>query len=138
MTFQTLTAATSSSLTPFFPIAVAAGYPQPAEHHPEWINIDEYLRRGSDTVAYIRVRGDSMVGDRINDGDILVVHRCSHARAGDVVIAEINGEFTVKRLRSHSQGLYLVPANDIYPIRQVHRRDTFSIWAVVKFVIHSF
>jgi DNA polymerase V len=54
------------------------------------------------------------------------------------VIAEVNGEFTVKRLRSHSQGLYLVPANDMYPVRQVHRRDTFSIWAVVKFVIHSF
>lgn len=138
MTFQTLTAATSSSLTPFFPIAVAAGYPQPAEHHPEWINIDEYLRRGSDAVAYIKVRGDSMVGDGIYDGDILVVHRRQDACAGDVVIAELNGEFTVKRLRSNHRGLYLVPSNDQYPECEIRREDTFAVWGIVKFVIHRF
>lgn len=138
MTFQTLAPVRSTRLNPYFPIPVPAGHSSTVEQQVEWINIDEYLRSGSDAVAYIRVRGDSMVGDRISDGDILVVQRCSAARAGDVVIAEINGEFTVKRLREHSHGLYLVPANDAYPLRKVSRQDSFAVWAVVKFVIHSF
>ncbi|QQS31883.1 MAG: LexA family transcriptional regulator [Acidobacteriota bacterium] len=138
MTIQTLTFVPSDQRCPFFPIPVAAGAPQPAEHHAEWINIDEYLRHGSDAVAYIKVSGDSMIGDGISDGDILVVHRRPDACTGDVVIAEINGEFTVKRLRTNHRGLYLVPSNDQYPECEIRREDTFAVWGIVKFVIHRF
>lgn len=138
MNIQTLTTGRSQRLSPFFPIPVTAGSPQPAEQNAEWINIDEYLRHGSDAVAYIKVCGDSMVGDGIFDGDILVVHRRPDARTGDVVIAEINGEFTVKRLRTNYHGLYLVPSNDQYPEREIRRDDTFAIWGIVKYAIHRF
>lgn len=129
----------TTRLSPFFPIPVPAGTAHSVEQDQiEWINIHDYLRRGSDSVAYIRVAGDSMVGDKIHDGDILVVRRSAAARAGQVVIAEVNGEFTVKRLQSHSHGLFLVPANDNYPVRRVHPSDTFTVWAIVMHVIHSF
>lgn len=135
---QTFASKSSNSLRPFFNIPVPAGPAQPVEQRTEWIDIDEYLRRGSEQIAYIRVYGDSMENVNIYEGDLLVVRRTEGASAGDVVIAEINGEYTVKRLSQHSHGLYLVPANDKYPIRKVTRSDTFSIWAVVTHVIHRF
>lgn len=72
----------------------------------------------------------------IDDGDILAVKQTGFAEPGDVVIAEVNGEYTIKRLKHHAHGLYLVPANEDYPIRRVERTDTFKVWAVVEHVIH--
>jgi DNA polymerase V len=139
MYFQVFTPKISHILTPYFSVPVPCGPGQSIEQGPEWISIDEYLRQGCPAgVAFLRVFGDSMQDAGIYDGDLLVVHRTDGARAGDVVIAEVNGEFTVKRLKEHSHGLYLVPANDAYPIRRVERSDTFGIWAVVTHVIHRF
>jgi DNA polymerase V len=76
------------------------------------MNIHEYLTRGSaNPISYIRVRSDSIQDIGIRDGDLLVVQRTGFAKAGGVGIAEVNGEFTVKRLKQHRHGLYLVPAN---------------------------
>ena len=139
MMLQTLSLRRSTTLSPYFPVPVPAGYAQAVEQTAETISIDDYLRGNSpDVVGYLRVQGDSMLGDRIRHGDLLVVERTEHARCGDVVVAEINGEFTVKRLKRHSHGLYLVPANDAYPVQAVRRQDDFRIWAKVKHVIHSF
>lgn len=138
MKIQALSIRPSTLLSPYFSVPVPAGYPQVVEQNAEYISIDEYLRSGSEAVGFVRVFGDSMVDNKINHGDLLVVEKTEHARSGDVVIAEVNGEFTVKRLKQHSHGLYLVPANDAYPIRQVKRTDNFTVWAKVKHVIHSF
>ncbi len=130
----------SQQLNPIFPVAVPAGKAQPIEQEPEWIDIDLHIRGGHDHVVYVRATGLSMKAKfeaGIDDGDILAVKRTGFAEPGDVVIAEVNGEFTIKRLRRHSHGLYLVPANDDYPIRRVERTDSFSVWAVVDYVIHK-
>ena len=124
---------------PYFPIPIPAGTPQPIEQEPEWIDIDQYIRGGHDSVVYVRATGLSMKSKYeagIDDGDILAVVRTGFARPGDVVIAEVNGEFTIKRLKQHTHGLYLVPANTDYPIRRVARTDSFEVWAVVSHVIH--
>ena len=142
MKIQVLTPRNSRTLRPFYSVPIPAGPGQSVEQPPEWIDIDDYLRNGSEAVGYLLVTGDSMDSPhedpRIRHGDILVVKRTDEANSGDVVVAEINGEYTVKRLKQHSRGLYLVPANDAYPIRQVKRSDSFTIWAKVKHVIHSF
>ena len=132
--------AASTSLVPLFPVPVPAGPAAAVEQQPEWINILDHLTRGRSLadIAFLRVSGDSMQEANILDGDLLVVERTETARAGEVVIAEVNGEFTVKRLKEHTHGLYLVPANDQYPVRQVHAHDTFRVWAIVTFVIHQF
>ena len=138
MKLQALALTPSNTLSPYFSVPVPAGPATVIEQVPEWINIHQYLRGQSEEISYLRAYGDSMQDDRIEPGDLLVVDRVNHASTNDVVIAEVNGEFTVKRLKQHSTGLYLVPANDSYPLRQIKRSDTFRVWAKVKHVIHSF
>lgn len=140
MQLQILAPQMSQKLRPYFPIPVPAGPAQSIEQEPEWIDIDQHIRGGQDQVIYVRAVGLSMRSKHeagIDDGDILAVHRTGMAKPGDVVIAEVNGEFTIKRLKHHSHGLYLVPANEDYPIRRIDRADTFSVWAVVSYVIHK-
>lgn len=139
MQIQVLSTKPNQTKRPFFPVGIPAGKATQIEQEPEWIDIDQYIRGGQDTIVYCRASGLSMKSKLeagIDDGDILAVHRTGFAAPGDVVIAEINGEYTIKRLKHHSHGLYLVPANEDYPIRRVDRTDSFSVWAVVSHVIH--
>ncbi len=123
---------------PFFTIPIAAGQAQPVEQIIEWINIDEYVRSSTDSTYYLRVNGDSMEEKGIYHGDLLVVARREYAENGDVVIAEINGDFTVKRLNQETKtDLYLVPANGKYPKRKIKRSDSFAVWGVVTHIIHK-
>lgn len=139
MKLQALVPKFTRKLIPFFPVPVPAGPANAIEQDCEWIDIALVLA-GDKDVVFIRALGLSMASkdeNRIDDGDLLVVHRHGFAEPNDVVIAEVNGEFTLKRLRHHAHGLYLVPANDAYPIRQIKRQDDFAVWGVVKYVIHK-
>ena len=98
-------------------------------------------RSGRDDFVWMKAVGVSMESRfeaGIGDGDIMAVELTGFAQPGDVVVAEINGEYTVKRLKHHAHGLYLVPANDAYPIRKVQRSDTFRVVGRVRFSIHDF
>ena len=70
-------------------------------------------------------------------GDLLIVERTTQAKNGDIVIAEINGEFTVKKLKHEKPNLYLVPANPNYKPRQIKRKDSFAVWGVVTHVLRK-
>lgn len=137
MTLQLYFAKPSKNLRPFFTIPIPAGTPQQIEQIVEWINIDEYVRSGTESTYYLRVYGDSMEDVGIFDGDLLVVNRTESAATGDVVIAEIAGEFTVKRFEHNSRSLHLVPANQKYQKRQIKRQDNFAIWGVVTYILHK-
>lgn len=137
MNFHAYKPIANTAQNPFFTVPVPAGHPQPVEATAEWLNIDEYVRAGSPSVVYIRVFGDSMEDVGIHDGDLLVVRRTESARSGEVVIADINGEFTIKRLNQEQNHLYLVPANGKYPKREIKKKDLFSVWAVVTHIIHK-
>jgi len=117
--------------------SVSAGFPSPAE---------DYLERGIDFNAYlvarpaatfaVRVRGDSMKGAGIHNGDILIVDRSLNATDGSVVVAVVDGEFTVKRLRVRGDRAFLCPENPDY--RPIEVTDSESqIWGVATFAIHS-
>lgn len=106
---------------------VAAGSPLLAiENHEDQVSIDATLFRPRPDYA-LRVRGDSMTGAGIEDGDLLMVHRTPDAASGQIVVARINDEVTVKRLRRRGRGLLLQAENSDYPAIRVRPGDDFVI-----------
>jgi len=96
--------------------SVVAGFPSPAEQYLEPpLDLNELLVKRPAATYFVRVEGDSMVGKGIYDGDLLVVDRSLDPKDGDVVIANVDGEFTVKTLRKKGGRIGLQPANDKYP-----------------------
>lgn len=126
----------NGNLNPLFTIPIKAGAAQDIEQVVEWIDLDDYVRRGTEPTYYLRCDGDSMEAD-VHSGDLLVVERSEIADTGDIVIAEINGEFTVKRLKREKRFLYLVPANPNYKPRQIGTTDDFSVWGIVTHIIRK-
>jgi len=85
----------------------------------------------------VRAEGESMLGAGIFPGDYLVVDRSLTPRPGNIVIAALDGEFTVKRLKRAGGKYLLVPENPAYPTVAVDENSELSIWGVVTFVIHE-
>jgi DNA polymerase V len=101
------------------------------------LDLNELLIRHEAATYFIRVQGDSMTGAGIHDGDILIVDRAEEPRDGRIVIAVLNGELTVKRIRRRGDRLVLQAENDHYPEIEVTPETSFEIWGVVRHVIHS-
>ncbi len=96
---------------------VPAGLASPAaELMGDSISIDEYLVKNPSSTVLVEVNGESMINAGINHGDILVVERNANPKVNEIVVAMIDGEFTIKYLRRDDLGLYLEPANDAFPI----------------------
>ena len=85
---------------------------------------------------FVRVSGDSMIGAGIHEGDLLIVGRSLEARDGRVVIAVVNGELLVKRLKFRGKQPYLVAEHPDYPTLYITEAMDFQIWGVVTNVIH--
>ncbi|MFN2369128.1 MAG: LexA family protein, partial [Desulfurivibrionaceae bacterium] len=89
---------TSQVIRPLYAGGVSAGFPSPAEDYIEQhLDLNELLIRRPAATFFVRVNGDSMTGAGINHGDILIVDRSVEPAGGKIVIAVIDGEFTVKR-----------------------------------------
>lgn len=97
---------------------VRAGLPQRAEASadPELLNVEDLLLDQPTKSSYCRVRGDSMEGAGLHDGDFVVMVAGLAAKPGDVVVAVVDNEVTVKHLRQDDQGWFLEPANPAYPV----------------------
>lgn len=131
---------TPGPFPPFFTHQVAAGFPIPASDDAEGpLDLNKLCIKHPAASYFIRARGDSMIGAGIHDGDILVVDRALQVRNGDVIIASIDGEFTVKRFERTQDGIRLVPENPAYPAIEIGR-DTASceFFGVVTSTIHFF
>ncbi len=117
---------------------VAAGFPSPAEDYMEiGIDLNEQLIRHPASTFFLRVSGHSMTGVGIHNGDLLVVDRSLDARPGHIVVAILDGAFTVKRLVRHRGVLRLEAANSKYPpLDLVHFGDV-QIWGVAVHSIHN-
>jgi DNA polymerase V len=123
---------------PLFSQSVRAGFPSPASDYVEaGLDFNELLVGDESTTFVVRAEGESMLGAGIFPGDYLVVDRSANPRPGDVVIAALDGEFTVKRLKKSGERFLLVPENTAYPTVAVDENSELSIWGVVTFVIHS-
>lgn len=123
---------------PLFLEAVSAGFPSPAEDYLEGqMDLNEHLVKHPAATFFVRVSGDSMLEVGIRTGDLLVVDRAIQPADGQVVIAILNGELTVKRIRSERGKLLLVPENKAFKPIPVDPEASFEIWGVVTHVIHS-
>lgn len=121
---------------PYFEEGVAAGFPCPVMGEVNsTLNLNELCVSHPATTYYVKARGDSMSGAGINDGDILVVDRLPIPQSGDVIIAAIDGEFTVKRLRCDGSLVQLVPENPNYPIRTLTEEEQTHFFGVVTWVV---
>lgn len=97
--------------------SVVAGFPSPAEQYLEPpLDLNELLVKRPAATYFVRVQGDSMSGAGISDGDLLVVDRSLRPADGDVIIASVDGDFTVKSYRRDKDGIRLEPANPAYPV----------------------
>ena len=118
--------------------AVPAGFPSPADDYVEHrLSLDEHLIQHLESTFFMRVAGDSMRGLGIFDGDLLVVDRSVSATDGCVVIAVVDGEFTVKQLLHTSGGQVLRAAHPSYPDVLIRPEQDLSIWGVVQWNVHK-
>lgn len=117
---------------------VNAGFPSPAADFSEKnLDLNEFLIKHPAATFYIRVSGSSMIQAGLYDGDILVVDKAIEARNEDIVVAVLNGEFTVKRFSKTSNGIQLIPANPAFSKITVPPDADFQVWGVVIWVIHK-
>lgn len=121
-----------------FEAGVSAGFPSPAADYEEGkLDLNELLIRHPAATFFVRAIGDSMIGAGIHSGDLLIVDRSIEPRDKSVVIAIINGELTVKRIRIHNRKIALEPENGNYPVQEINENMEFEVWGVVTSVIHK-
>lgn len=117
---------------------VRAGFPSPADDYLDKnLDLNEHLIKHPAATFFVKVKGDSMINAGIHSADILVVDRSLDPRDKKIVVAVVNGEFTVKRVQKMKDSLYLVSENDDYSPIEIKDGTDFEIWGVVIHVIHS-
>ena len=123
---------------PFFESSVAAGIPALADDHVAMrLNLNQHLVKNPTTTFSVRVKGDSMMGATIYDGDLLIVDRSLDPKDSDIAICIVDGEFTVKRLQLQNGAVLLLPENPNYLPIAVDESNDFQIWGIVTHVIHQ-
>jgi len=128
----------TACLLPLFSTQVRAGFPSPANDCIEKsLDLNELLIKHRAATFFVRVCGESMADARIHSKDILIVDRALDPQEGQIVIAVVDGEFTVKRIRRTKDALYLVAENPAFPPLKVDSEKDFQIWGVVTYVIHN-
>jgi DNA polymerase V len=117
---------------------VRAGFPNPAEDaRGIALDLNELVVKHPVSTFYLRVEGDSMVGAGIQHGDIVAVDKSLQPKTGDIVVAAVDGDFTLKHLKKDGQMAWLVPANPEYEPIALHEATDAQIWGVVTFVVRK-
>jgi len=124
---------------PLFTSNVSAGVPSPADDEVEnGIDLNTYLLNNPQKSFAVRATGDSMLGEGINQGDLLIVDCDITPKSGRIVVAAVDGELTVKTLfKNKDNKLYLMPANPEYKPIEITENQSFTIIGVVTNVIHK-
>lgn len=121
---------------PFFDTGISAGFPSPAEDFKEQrLSLDKELIRNKEATFFARVSGQSMIGAGLDDNDLLVIDRSLEPIHNKIAVCFLDGEFTVKRLKVDTEGVWLQPENPNYPIIKVTEANDFVIWGIVTNVI---
>lgn len=119
------------------PVAVAAGFPSPAQDYFDGrVDLNTHLIKDITSTFIVRVTGDSMEGAGISDGDELIVNRALEPKDGSVVIAVLDGELTIKRLRITATGVVLQAENPKYPDIRVPALSELTVWGVAIRCLH--
>ena len=122
---------------PLFIERVPCGFPSPAQDYVEKrIDLNELLVQHPSATYFVKAAGDSMIDAGIDEGDLLVVDSARKAEHGDIVIAAVGGEFTVKKLQLLPR-VQLNPMNPAYSPIVVGREETLDIFGVVTYIIKA-
>ena len=123
---------------PLFESGVSAGFPSPADDYLDLpIDLNEFLIKHPAATFYVRVKGNSMEGAGIRNGDLLIVDRAEEPRNKSIVLGVIDGEFTVKRIKKKGSDLYLMPDNPEFKPIKINDNMNFQVWGVVTYVVHK-
>jgi DNA polymerase V len=128
----------SVAVYPFYHAYIPAGIPAPQhDASRDEIDLNKFLVQHPRDTFFIRARGESMRDAGIRDGAILVVDRARVPASGDIVVAILDGEFTVKRYVTDASGVVLHPENPMFQDIRVEAEARFAVWGVVTYVIHE-
>jgi len=117
---------------------VSAGFPSPSEGYTEEsLDLNEHLIQHPASTFFVRASGDSMIDAGIYSGDILIVDRSLTPVNGSIIIAMLNGEFTVKRFEQTEVLPVLRPENENFKSIEISEEDEFMVWGVVTSSIRS-
>lgn len=141
MELQIFKAETESQLElEYADAGIRAGFPSPAQDYVgETIDLNRDLIRHPASTFYGRVVGDSMSGEGITEGDILVIDKSIEPEDGDLAVCCLDGDFTLKRIKMdrRTRRLYLMPSNSAYKPIEVTPDNEFMVWGVVLYTIKS-
>jgi SOS regulatory protein LexA len=117
--------------------AVEAGFPSPAEEElVDTLSLDELLITNREASFLLKVAGDSMTGAGIMPEDLVIVERGRTPKSGDIVIAEVDGQWTMKYFRKRGENVMLVPANPKY--QAIRPKNELKIAGVVTAVVRKY
>lgn len=123
---------------PLFLCRVEAGFPSPADDYIEGpLDLNEHVIKHPSATYFVRASGDSMTGAGIFNGDLLIVDRSLEPIHGKVVIAEVDGQLTVKRLSKLKDDFSLQSENANYPPIKLEEGNEVVVWGVVTHVLHN-
>ncbi|MDN0070439.1 translesion error-prone DNA polymerase V autoproteolytic subunit [Bacteroides caecigallinarum] len=123
---------------PFATEGIRAGFPSPAQDYmTDSIDLNKELVLHPATTFYARAVGNSMTGFGISDDDLLVIDKSIEPVDGDIVVAFIDGEFTLKKIMKDENecNLWLVPGNEDYPPIKITEENDFIVWGVLTYNI---
>lgn len=117
---------------------VEAGIPSPAEEFVfDSVALDDWLINDREETYILKVKGDSMIDAGIMEGDFVIVERTDKAKTGDIVVADVDGSWTLKYLRRDAQGrMFLQPGNKHY--KNIYPQESMRIGAVVRSVVRRY
>ena len=123
---------------PFGDVGISAGFPSPADDFIELsIDLNKHLIKHKDSTFFAKVKGHSMKDAGIFDGDLLVIDKSLDPQDGKIAICQIDGEFTVKRIKIEGNVVWLVAENEDYKPIKVTEENEVMIWGIVVFSIKS-
>ena len=121
---------------PFISGGIKAGFPSPAADFDESkISLDNVLVKNREATFYAKASGNSMIDAGIDDGDIMVIDRSLEPTNNKIAVCCIDGEFTVKRIKTDKNCVYLMPENSAFEPIKVTENNELIIWGIVTYVI---
>ena len=123
---------------PLYQTRVSAGFPSPADDYLEGhLDLNKHLIKHPVATYYVRAGGDSMIGEQIYDGDLLIIDRVEEPEDGSIVVARINAEFCIRLLRINGDQARLCAANPRYTDIETSPDLDWEIWGRVMYSIHK-
>ena len=124
---------------PFVDVGISAGFPSPADDFIELtIDLNRELIKHKDSTFFAKVKGNSMKNAGIFDGDLLIIDKSLEPQDGKIAICQIDGDFTVKRIKKENDVVWLIAENEDYKPIKVTEENELMIWGIVIHSIKSF